>query len=240
MKAMLLRVGIDKGIKKGGGALAPIFDDGSFEYIPIPEKDPNSHEIRTYHNIVGRCGLPFSSFIPEKLKNKIPHYDPEFETFTYGDPTFKRKSLLKLNEGDLLAFYAGLTPLDTRKYRKGLYFIGYFLIERILDLNMLSQFDLLNYRRLYHNNAHFKRNYLNDVVIAVGSKQGSKLLEKAIPISKEKLAKNGVPYHAVSSEMEDVLGISGSIQRSMPRFIRDEKNVDNLRKVLGILKEDLF
>lgn len=35
MKAMLLRVGIDTGY--GANALSPIFDDGSFEYIPIPK-----------------------------------------------------------------------------------------------------------------------------------------------------------------------------------------------------------
>jgi hypothetical protein len=34
MKALLLRVGIDKG---SGGIYGPIFDDGSFEFVPIPE-----------------------------------------------------------------------------------------------------------------------------------------------------------------------------------------------------------
>lgn len=34
MKAMLLRVGIDTGY---GGTLGPIFEDGSFEFVPIPE-----------------------------------------------------------------------------------------------------------------------------------------------------------------------------------------------------------
>src|SRR5207237_1564496 len=33
-KALLLRVGIDRG---AGGILAPIFPDGSFEYVPPPE-----------------------------------------------------------------------------------------------------------------------------------------------------------------------------------------------------------
>ena len=34
MKCFLLRVGIDKGF---GGCPAPIFEDGTFEYVPIPE-----------------------------------------------------------------------------------------------------------------------------------------------------------------------------------------------------------
>jgi Nucleotide modification associated domain 3 len=34
-KALLLRVGIDRGT---GGGLGPIFPDGTFEYVPIPER----------------------------------------------------------------------------------------------------------------------------------------------------------------------------------------------------------
>lgn len=44
MKALLLRVGIDKGY---GGCLAPIFRDGSFEYIPIPERRATSESRHT-------------------------------------------------------------------------------------------------------------------------------------------------------------------------------------------------
>jgi len=35
MKSILLRIGIDTGIVKDG--LAPVFRDGTLEYIPIPE-----------------------------------------------------------------------------------------------------------------------------------------------------------------------------------------------------------
>jgi hypothetical protein len=83
-KAMLLRVGIDKGC---GGALAPIFEDGSFEFIPIPESDPDSTESKTYMNTEGRTGHPLAYYLPVKIKDDSMHVDPEFETFTYGDPT---------------------------------------------------------------------------------------------------------------------------------------------------------
>lgn len=53
---MLLRVGIDKG---AGGALSPIFEDGTFEFIPIPKRDILSKETRTYGNTVGKKGLRF-------------------------------------------------------------------------------------------------------------------------------------------------------------------------------------
>ena len=103
MKATLLRVGIDKGTD---GALAPIFDDGSFEYIPISESDAKSKEDRTYGNTIGRSEKPLSTYLPEEIENRTMHFDPEFDTFTYGDPTYKRRFLLKLERGDLLVFYA--------------------------------------------------------------------------------------------------------------------------------------
>lgn len=91
---MLLRIGIDKGTD---GALSPIFEDGSFEYIPISEGDPKLKEDRTYKNTIGRSGRPLSTYLPKVIENRTMHFDPEFETFTYGNPTLKRKYLLKLN-----------------------------------------------------------------------------------------------------------------------------------------------
>ena len=64
MKAMLLRIGIDS---TAGGALGPIFDDGSFEYIPIPE-GCDSGERKTYRNIIGRKGKPLSEFLQMQLQ----------------------------------------------------------------------------------------------------------------------------------------------------------------------------
>ena len=110
MKALLLRVGIDKG---SDGILGPIFSDGSFEYIPIPETDLNSHETRTYDNTKGRFGKYLSFYLPKKGKNKKIHFDPEFQTFTYGDIKTKAKYLSKLKKDDIIVFYAGLTPFNT-------------------------------------------------------------------------------------------------------------------------------
>ena len=233
MKAMLLRVGIDKGTD---GTLAPIFEDCSFEYIPISEGDPKSKEDRTYKNTIGRSGKPLSTYLPEGIENRTMHFDPEFETFTYGDPTSKRKYLLKLGKDDLLVFYAGLTPFKNKKHKKALYIIGYFTIEKVIDFNQLTRKEVKKCYQLYPNNAHLKRSYdTEDLVIVVGHEDKSKLLDKAILISKTKYDKNGKSYQAVSEEMGISLGISGSIQRSIPpRFIRNEKNINNLKYILGL------
>lgn len=233
MKAMLLRVGIDTNC----GGLAPIFEDGSFEYIPIPE-GYDSREERTYGTINGRCGKPLSDFLPGQFSICPVHYDPEFETCTYGDPTTKRSRLLKLAHGDLLVFYAGLDPYNNIKYERALYIIGYFTVDKVIDFNGLSNQDMEKYVCIYNNNAHIKRTIgpLNLVIVA-GIREISMLLEKAIKISQLKKDCRGSRYHVVSKEMEKLLGIKGSIQRAAtPRIITDEIKIQNLKDLLNYSK----
>jgi hypothetical protein len=69
----------------------------------------------------------------------------------------------------------------------------------------------------------------------VGDNERSHLLDKAVLISRRKSDKRGRPYHAVSPEMEELLGIKGSIQRSIPpRLIENNENLNNLKKILKI------
>lgn len=233
MKAMLLRIGIDS---TAGGALGPIFEDGSFEYIPIPE-GWESEERKTYRDIIGRKGKPLSEFLPNAIADCVVHYDPEFETCTYGDPTSpKRSRLLKLEKKDLLVFYAGLDPYKNAKYEKGLYIIGYFLVDAVIDFNKSTDIEIENYYHVYKNAAHLKRNKdVSDLVMIVGDKNQSKLLDKAIKISQLRNNIKGSRYHVVSREMERLLGISGSIQRSStPRIIIEEIYLKNMRDLLGL------
>lgn len=233
VKALLLRVGIDKGTD---GALGPIFKDGTFEYIPISESTSNSKETRTYANTRGKSGEFLSTYLPFRIADRIMHFDPEFTTFTYGDPTVKRSYLLKLQEGDLLVFYAGLSPWNNKKYKAGLYIIGYFLVEKVIDFNLLNNNKVKQVRKRYSNNAHLKRRSdFQDLVIVVGNKKKSKLLTKTILISQSKIGKGSKLYYAVSRKFEKLLGISGAIQRSVPpRFIFGEKALRNLKRVLGM------
>jgi Nucleotide modification associated domain 3 len=229
MKALLLRVGIDKGC---GGTLAPIFDDGSFEFVPIPESVP-APGAATFNDRIGRRGKRLSAYVPSSIKNAPMHEDPEFLTCTYGDPTLKRYYLLKLVKGDLLVFYAGLQPFATDNYKEALYIIGYFEVENVTEFNKLSEAGLAESLKRYRHNAHIKRqNSLLDLVVVAGGRD-SRLLDKAIVISQKKPDRRGRPMHALSAEMEDFLGISGFIQRSIPpRFVVEQQNVRNLVTLL--------
>ncbi len=231
MKAMLLRVGIDKGTD---GALAPIFSNGSFEYIPLSEKNSKTIEKRTFETTIGNNGIPFSKYLPDKIKKRKLHFDPEFDTYTYGDQTSKRNYLLKLEKTDYLVFYAGLTPFENDDYEEALYIIGYFEVEEVIDFSKLNPNEQMQSIKLYKNNSHIKSEGFEKLVIVKGYVKTSKLLDKAVLLSKRKLNKIGRNYHAVSPEMEDLLGISGSIQRSIPPRFVTANNFENLKNLLNI------
>jgi len=227
MKALLLRVGIDKGC---GGALAPLFADGSFEYIPIPERRDSS-ETRTFGNTVGAHARPLFTYnLPKELENAKLHFDPEFETFTYGDISIKRTYLLKLERGDLLVFYAGLQPWDYDG-ENGLYIIGYFTVKKIVDMRGLSDDEREYIRKCYPNNAHVKRLH-DDAVIVIGDPTKSRRLDKAVRISVKRPDRRGRPTHAVSDEIARLLGVSGFIQLSVPPRTIKAEFVGNLIKLL--------
>src|SRR6266581_3599037 len=110
-QVVLLRVGIDSGC---GGIQGPLFEDGTFDFVCIPDNKRVS--IHTYGNSRGKGGNRLADYFPEsrrkQMANQHIHLDPEFETFTYGDPTTPKRSLRNLNPGDLLVFYCGLQRWD--------------------------------------------------------------------------------------------------------------------------------
>jgi hypothetical protein len=75
--------------------------------------------------------------------------------------------------------------------------------------------EIETYYNIYKNFAYLKRNEsTSDLVMLVGDKDRSKMPDKAIKISQLRNNIKGSRYHVVSKEMERLLGVSGSIQRS--------------------------
>lgn len=89
-QVVLLRVGVDAGC---GGIQGPLFEDGTFEFICIPDNQRVS--VHTYGNMVGRDGKPLAGYFAESRRTQMArqhvHVDPEWETFTYGDPTTPKR-----------------------------------------------------------------------------------------------------------------------------------------------------
>ncbi len=218
----LVRVGIDKG---SGGMYGPIFKDDTFEFIPIPAKNGDM----TYGNTPGKYSNFMIEYFPQTRRdnnrNKLIHYDPEFETFTYGDPTSPKAGLRNLKKGDYLVFYCGLKGFECSK-PEALYICAYF---EVLVAGYAKNFSPADLTKYFSNNFHVKnrnvfKKQLDDLILVKGSKN-SRLLTKAMRISAEGKDKAGRKLHVLSPSMQKVFGdLKGkiSIQRSPTRWITPE------------------
>ncbi len=215
---LLLRVGIDLGC---GGTLGPIFPDGTFEYVPIPESCEPCCRTVYYRDLPARHGGTLAQYVPKRYRDLGAHYDPEFETFTYGDPTpIKRSQLLRLVDSDLIVFYAGLRSIEPGTKGK-LYIIGYFTVSSVHEIKSANEWPPLDTPHLLKN-AHLRRPRADKgLVIVCGRSGSSKLLDRAILISdKTQLA---------TSEAKKKLGISGSLKRAVGRWVPNQ-NISTAKK----------
>jgi len=239
-QVVLLRVGIDSGC---GGIQGPLFQDGSFEFVCIP--DNHAVSVHTYGNMLGRDGNPLVGYFAEGRRKVMAerhvHHDPEFETFTYGDPTTPKRSLRYLQPGDMLAFYCGLQEWDAeggwnRVHRPALYLAGYF---EVALAGMAGAFGPKVLRTEFANNFHVRypavfRRQRDDLVLVKGG-SGSRLFRKAHRISSEGKDRAGNPLKVLSARMQKVFGDFGghvSIQRSPPRWVEARF----VERAIGFLK----
>lgn len=227
MQALLIRVGVDSG---NGGALGPIYDDGTFDFVPIPERRESS-ETRTYSDIEGVHGNLFSEHVDDEHANDVIHSDPEFETYTYGDPN-KREQLLQLSEDDYLIFYAGLQPAEYDDAPR-LFVIGYFTVAEVHDPEEMPEVERSALFERLENNAHTKRVKTtpeskhpendNYPVIVEGKPSKSELLEKARPLSDGYLSPTNPRYYMLDS-VAKVTGYSANkdLTRSSGRWLEPD------------------
>jgi hypothetical protein len=221
MKVALLRVGIDTGT---GGMHGPLFPDGSFEYIPIP--DGYRVDERTYANTIGLKGRKLVEYFPSSrqpgIGNQSIHFDPEFTTYTYGDPTPPKAGLRHLESGDILIFYCGLEGWGFIS-EPALFLIGYFEIK---VAGKAGEFATDDIESLFKANYHVRHQQIferqiNELVLVKGG-IGSRLLEKAVRISIMGQDCTGRPLKILSPEMQKIFGnFNGrlSFQRSPTRWV---------------------
>lgn len=239
-QVVLLRVGIDAGC---GGIQGPLFEDGTFEFMCIP--DNKGVSVHTYGNMVGRNGTFHVSYFPESRRKLMAaqtvHVDPEWESFSYGDPTMPKRSLRHLNPGDLLVFYCGLQAWDSETgwnggRRPALYLAGYF---EVALAGMAGDFDKKTLKAEFGKNFHVRYPTVfarqKDALVLVKGGPGSRMFNKARQISVEGRDRAGKPLKVLSPAMQKVFGtFSGhvSIQRSPPRWVEPafvDKAMDYLK-----------
>lgn len=201
MTVLLAGVGAD-GINTN--PIPPIFEDGRFEYIPIPETELGTAETRTYGSerlrYQDQSMAEYVNWIKpggdddrrkdslEEIKDHPLHYDPDFANLTYGESSGRSDyvdKLMKLQDGDILAFYAGLSD-GSRIHR---YLIGCFTVNEVVNTGGKTGEERRSLLEDHEHNAHAKR-YLgtgeskfDEVAIVDGKDPGGLLQRSAIKMS---------------------------------------------------------
>jgi len=183
------------------GVRGPIYPDGSFVYLPIPEREPvaTDADVPTYDDLLAELpALPFE--LPADNRDTLVHLDPEFagypccESYTYGDEHgVKAGPISELEPGDSLFFYATLTSheppagVDTDPAVEwvapewGAYLIGEFRVAEVLDSDACVSLSPAD-KAAFASNAHRKRAEFDAKVLVRGSDE-SRLFDRAVPLS---------------------------------------------------------
>lgn len=235
MVAIAINVGANTSLP---GRRGPIHPEGSFTYVPIPERCPTAVPVPTY------ADLDLGGLVPHDAVETPIHLDPTFAEYrgcvdyTYGDEHWvKARPLADLRAGDHLYFYATLSPSAPPRREWiapewGAYLIGHFELSHppIEDpaANGLSDVEHTRFR----HNAHVKRETLDARVLLAGDPERSRLYDRAIPLSSPddgatpnrlvtELSKDSgrgpwwrrplrfEDHHVLRREVEDVDGLAG-------------------------------
>jgi hypothetical protein len=204
------------------GFRAPVFADGTFAFVPIPEPEPTRVPVPTYADLAPHLSVE----IPADLSDTPVHLDPEFaeyphcERYTYGDPYgVKARPLADLRAGDRAYFYATLDtasvePPAWQPPRWGAYLVGAFRLARdpVTDYAGLDEAT----RAVFANNAHVKRAEMDAAVLLHGG-DSSGLFDRAVPLSRPS---GGVDANRLVTDLSDDSG-KGPWWRRPLRFDAD-------------------
>ena len=166
--------------------VSPLFPDGTFELLPIPEGDrtlddsPHAvhyRDLRSYYN----SGDGLLHYVHKDFRNTACHNDPDFTTFTYGDNGTNGRSsaLAQLSGGDVLLFLARLEKFveGNRTQKSGFYLVGGLRVDHanFITPNSVG-------RERFVNNAHVVRG--DGQFLGVAGSRQSRRFERAIPITR--------------------------------------------------------
>lgn len=155
--------------QEGGGFRGPIFQDNTFENIPIPSKKKIGIK---YSEIIGTHGNPLSDYIPtNRLTNSsYAHFDPDPVHLTYGDTGNSRVAnrCRKLLKGDILVWGTRLRKYITEWYvpeTERIYLTGWLIVERVINGDHLIK----NNKEYLINNLNKNAHILNCTLSSAGN-----------------------------------------------------------------------
>lgn len=193
MRLFVANVGVNTADARSRGLKSPVFDDRTFEFIPI--KEPStfaaSKFVRRYRDLpcwTGAAGA-LTTFLPGDVWEFAAHDDPDFVGLTYGDIKSSRAAALAdVEPGDQLWFLARLWSYRDGRYAgpSAFHFVGAFdVTHNVLPGDTLEGVETEVRRRL-ERNAHWLRRQSGDsnpCRILVGDVETSARFNKAIEIT---------------------------------------------------------
>lgn len=190
-RALAINVGANTSLP---GFRGPIYPDGSFTYVPIPERAPTAEAVPTYGDLAAELDLPFA--VPADQRDRTVHLDPSFRGYpfcdadTYGDEHgVKAGPIGELAAGDYLLFYATLSAVgeparDWVVPGWGAYLVG--AIRLAADPVTTEDWAAMDAaaRAPYRGNAHVRRRTFDASVLVRGTPGDSGLFDVAVPLSR--------------------------------------------------------
>jgi hypothetical protein len=240
----------------------PLLDDeGSFEFIPIDAS--RDAEGPTYGNTMGvKKRKPLIEYFPQSrkatMRDRPIHNDPEFESWTYGDPTMPKQGLRELCAGDFLVLYCGLRGWKACNEPEALYIIGYFVvkyagtypdlmkkhgeawIEREFSKNYhIIHGDIRGKRYKRKNRKTGRTKWVKSRLILIKGGLGSRLLKAAARLSAhhKRMDKGGHRVYVLNPTLYKHFGRFtklNAIQRSIPRWVKEEHVPDAVKFLKGL------
>ena len=187
-RAIAINVGANTNLP---GVRGPVYPDGRFEYLPIPEREPTREAVPTYADLDAHLEMD----VPDRFADLPVHLDPAFAgypfctTSTYGDEhAVKAGPLSRLDPGDVLLFYATLslhgnpaTAVEWVVPDWGTYLVGEFRVQQVVTGD---EYETLppEERERFATNAHVRRETFDAKVLVAGDER-SRLYDRAVPLS---------------------------------------------------------
>jgi len=206
-RAVAINVGVNTSLP---GFRGPVRPDGTFEYVPIPEREPTLPDEKLERPVPTYADLDTTLSLPAEIADRRVHLDPALPDhrpydgpeYTYGDEhAVKAGPLSALHPGDHLLFYATLEPTAGRDPPSlggtapdpddrpawmppewGAYLIARFRVDRAVTPDEYRALPA-DERRRFRDNAHLKRREFDAGVLVVGDPADSGLLDRAVPLS---------------------------------------------------------
>ncbi|WP_224333689.1 hypothetical protein [Haloprofundus halobius] len=234
------------------GFRGPVYPDGRFEYVPIPEREETSERVPTYGD------LSFGFDLPASVLDTPVHLDPAFAgvhgatRHTYGDEHgVKAGPLSDLSPGDSLFFYATLSRHDGSDHVRGgnaarngddsrddaeltsnrvvdddwgAYLVGEFRVRQSVTGEGYHEL-LTAERERFAGNAHVKRDPFDAKVLVEGGEE-SRLFERVVPLSSREA---GATANRLVTELSNDSGKGPWWRR---RFWFDESATAELRAII--------